>query len=139
MVTVDIGCPRCGSPMLTRTNRESGDAFLGCSRFPDCRATRPIVPSGNAAAARGRLNRPKLSLGGRPRNLPDYVELIVARAIGRDLTPVQGFLVQALAIVLVAGAFWALLASGLFVRIVEPIAQWYANQVFPAPSASPLP
>jgi len=125
--------------MRVRTNRDSGERFLGCCRFPDCRETRPITAGGTAATVRARRARPKLSLGGTPRYLPDYVELIVARAIGRELTPVQGFLIQAVAIIVVAGAFWALLASGLFLRIVEPITQWFTNQVFPPPTQSPLP
>ncbi len=33
-------CPRCGSGMIERTNRKSGEAFLSCSRFPKCRGTR---------------------------------------------------------------------------------------------------
>ncbi|MBC6441316.1 MAG: NERD domain-containing protein [Rhodospirillales bacterium] len=35
------GCPRCGSPMVMRTNRSTGDPFLGCERYPICRGTRP--------------------------------------------------------------------------------------------------
>ncbi|MAM61425.1 NERD domain-containing protein [Maritimibacter sp. UBA3975] len=34
-------CPRCGANMVERTNKRSGDTFLGCSRFPQCRGTRP--------------------------------------------------------------------------------------------------
>ncbi len=33
-------CPRCGSEMVLRRNR-AGQAFLGCSQFPNCRGTRP--------------------------------------------------------------------------------------------------
>lgn len=33
-------CPRCGSNMVSRTNKKTGEAFLGCSTFPKCRATR---------------------------------------------------------------------------------------------------
>ena len=35
-------CPRCGGRMVERTNRRSGDRFLGCPRYPRCRGTRPI-------------------------------------------------------------------------------------------------
>jgi len=35
-------CPKCGANMLKRTNRKSGEAFLGCSRFPKCNGTRQI-------------------------------------------------------------------------------------------------
>lgn len=30
-------CPRCGSPAVKRTNRNTGAHFFGCSRFPRCR------------------------------------------------------------------------------------------------------
>lgn len=36
------GCPRCGSPMVERTNRTTGESFLGCDRYPKCRGTRPL-------------------------------------------------------------------------------------------------
>lgn len=32
-------CPACGSAMVVRRNRISGDSFLGCSTFPRCRHT----------------------------------------------------------------------------------------------------
>lgn len=38
-------CLQCGSPMvrrIARQGRNAGQAFLGCSRFPECRATQPI-------------------------------------------------------------------------------------------------
>lgn len=35
-------CPRCYGPMLQRTNRKTGEAFLGCARFPACRGMRSI-------------------------------------------------------------------------------------------------
>jgi len=37
-------CPLCGSPMVLRTARQgkrAGQRFWSCSRFPDCRGTRP--------------------------------------------------------------------------------------------------
>ena len=42
----EIVCPRCGRPMVKRTARHganSGQAFWGCSGFPDCRQTVPII------------------------------------------------------------------------------------------------
>jgi hypothetical protein len=33
-------CPRCGNEMVLRRNKQ-GQAFLGCSQFPNCRGTRP--------------------------------------------------------------------------------------------------
>jgi hypothetical protein len=37
-------CPLCGSPMVLRTAKQgkrAGQRFWSCSRFPDCRGTRP--------------------------------------------------------------------------------------------------
>ncbi|HYA19174.1 MAG TPA: restriction endonuclease [Burkholderiales bacterium] len=37
-------CPKCGSPMVMRAARQgprSGSSFWGCSKFPNCRGTRP--------------------------------------------------------------------------------------------------
>lgn len=36
-------CEDCGSPMLVRRSRESGEPFLGCSAYPDCRHTRALL------------------------------------------------------------------------------------------------
>jgi restriction system protein len=33
-------CPRCAATMVARSNRKSGEKFLGCSRFPKCKGTR---------------------------------------------------------------------------------------------------
>ena len=135
-MTSDVACPRCGSPMVSRTNSHSGVPFLGCSRFPGCRGTRPIAGGSSGAAATSRP-RYKLSAGGRARSIPDVVELLVARAIGRNLTPIQGCVVQVLAVVVFASLVYAFFVSGLFMRVVEPFAQWYASQVFPTPTAAP--
>ena len=35
-------CPRCGAAMVERVNRRSGERFLGCRRYPQCRGTRPL-------------------------------------------------------------------------------------------------
>jgi hypothetical protein len=126
-------CPRCGATMVTRHNRETGDAFLGCSRFPACKGTRSL----ESKAPQPRRSR--LSGGGRPKSVPDYVELIVARRLRRDLTPLQGFAVQALVILVIAGGFWWLLTSGTFFRIIDPFIQWYAHTVFPQPPPSMTP
>lgn len=32
-------CPKCGAEMVERKARKTGNAFLGCSRFPQCRGT----------------------------------------------------------------------------------------------------
>lgn len=33
-------CPECGSDMMLRTNRQNGDKFWGCKKYPECRGTR---------------------------------------------------------------------------------------------------
>ncbi len=35
-------CPKCGAAMVERVNRKTGDRFMGCSKFPKCRATRAM-------------------------------------------------------------------------------------------------
>lgn len=35
-------CPRCGAKLVERANRQSGEQFLGCSRFPRCKGTRKL-------------------------------------------------------------------------------------------------
>lgn len=35
----DMRCPRCRARLIERTNRRTGQAFLGCSRFPKCKGT----------------------------------------------------------------------------------------------------
>ena len=35
-------CPTCAAPMVRRTAKQTKTVFLGCSRFPACRGTRPI-------------------------------------------------------------------------------------------------
>lgn len=136
-MTTEVVCPRCSSSMVQRTNRDSGEAFLGCSRFPSCRGTRPFASAARLDARAATRPRYKLSAGGRARNVPDMVELLVARAIGRNLTPIQGCIVQVIAVAILAGLVYAFFVSGLFMRVVEPLAQWYTSQVFPTPTAAP--
>ena len=38
----DVPCPRCGAPMEVRIWK--GSLYLGCSRYPECRTTRPLPP-----------------------------------------------------------------------------------------------
>lgn len=33
-------CPDCGSKMLSRKNRQSGESFWGCTKYPECKGTR---------------------------------------------------------------------------------------------------
>lgn len=35
-------CPRCGSKMIKRASRKTGQSFFGCSRYPKCRGTRQV-------------------------------------------------------------------------------------------------
>lgn len=35
-------CPRCGGTMVVRTNRRTGERFLGCRRYPQCRGVRSL-------------------------------------------------------------------------------------------------
>jgi hypothetical protein len=72
-------------------------------------------------------------MGGRPKGVADYGELLVARLIGRNLTPLQGCLVQIAALAIFSYLAWAFVASGLMMRIVEPISQWYVHQAYHPP------
>lgn len=52
-------CPTCGKDLLIRRARQSGNRFIGCSGWPDCKQTYPlpqdglIEPQGTACAACG--------------------------------------------------------------------------------------
>ncbi len=35
-------CDECGADMVIRTNRTTGEQFLGCTRYPECLWTTPI-------------------------------------------------------------------------------------------------
>ena len=39
--STEASCPLCAAPMVQRTARQTGARFLGCSKFPGCRGTRP--------------------------------------------------------------------------------------------------
>lgn len=39
-VAAQPACPKCGKPMVERTNRTTGQKFWGCSAFPVCRGVR---------------------------------------------------------------------------------------------------
>ena len=36
----DYLCPDCGSAMKVRTNRQNGNKFYGCTKYPECKGTR---------------------------------------------------------------------------------------------------
>ena len=35
-------CPRCGHPLVVRTNENIGVDFLGCGRYPECKHSEPL-------------------------------------------------------------------------------------------------
>ncbi len=42
-----IGCPKCGiaHKLIVRTNRHTGDLFLGCCNWPNCHFTQNVPDS----------------------------------------------------------------------------------------------
>lgn len=36
-------CPKCGAPLVERQSRRTGDKFLGCPNYPNCRHTQPLA------------------------------------------------------------------------------------------------
>lgn len=44
-VTIIKYCPRCGAALAERTNRQTGETFLGCTQYPLCTHTEPIPES----------------------------------------------------------------------------------------------
>lgn len=117
--------------MVQRRNSSTGEPFLGCSRYPGCRGTRSISSAAGASGV-SRSPRPerfRLSLGGRPKGIGDYSELVVARALGRNLSKREGCVVQGLAILLFGAVLYWFFTSGLFVTIVTAFSEWYAQQV----------
>ena len=47
-IPTDIACDECGEPMLIRTGRTG--QFLGCSKYPKCRFSKPLPEGMNADA-----------------------------------------------------------------------------------------
>lgn len=37
-----MACPLCGAVMIERTNKHSGERFMGCRRYPRCKGTRSL-------------------------------------------------------------------------------------------------
>lgn len=95
---------------------------------------------GRGSTPRRRQARYRLSMGGRPKGIGDHTELLVARLLGRNLTPLRGCVVQIVAIAVFVSLAWGLFVSGLILRILEPFVQWYAEQAsFGQPTPSTLP
>jgi restriction system protein len=46
----DVRCGQCGSDLLVRRNRSTGEAFYGCARYPRCRFTRPMKAQASGAS-----------------------------------------------------------------------------------------
>ena len=46
----ELRCDQCGSEMLVRRNRSTGESFYGCSRYPSCRFTRPMKAQASGAS-----------------------------------------------------------------------------------------
>jgi len=38
--TDTLVCPDCGADMMLRTNRQNGQKFWGCKKYPNCKGTR---------------------------------------------------------------------------------------------------
>jgi len=38
--SANLDCPDCGGAMLPRTNRQNGQKFWGCKKYPQCKGTR---------------------------------------------------------------------------------------------------
>lgn len=56
-VTASAGaptCPRCGKPMVLRTNRKDGSQFWGCPGYPGCQGTRRTEDGRQRSEIRGR-------------------------------------------------------------------------------------
>jgi hypothetical protein len=147
IVADDVVCPRCGASMVRRRKRATGEPFFGCSRFPDCRGTRPIRDV-EGEGHRGAIPRSRYRLRLEPnrryaRNVPDVVELLIARRLGRNLRRWEGCLVQSLAIVTVIAVFYWFVASGTLVAITTELTRWYVSQIHisgaPTPSPTSLP
>lgn len=45
-----LRCEQCGSALLVRRNRSTGESFYGCSRYPSCRFTRPMKAQASGAS-----------------------------------------------------------------------------------------
>lgn len=43
-MTIVRSCPKCGRPLVLRTNGATGEEFLGCSQWPQCTYTTPLTP-----------------------------------------------------------------------------------------------
>ena len=118
--------------MVARTNRTNGTQFLGCTRFPACRGTRPLDAGAGAPVRR----RHELWGGGRPKTWGDDVEFIAARALGHSLNAWQSCLLRIGLIVLVVVLFMNLLVpvSNLFAQYFTDVYKLSVATPIPSPS-----
>ncbi|MBU6430382.1 MAG: topoisomerase DNA-binding C4 zinc finger domain-containing protein [Cyanobacteria bacterium REEB65] len=40
---ITMPCPECGAQLVVRENGKTGEKFLGCSHYPECRHTQPLT------------------------------------------------------------------------------------------------
>jgi hypothetical protein len=75
--------------------------------------------------------------------VPDVAELLVARAMGRNLSKREGCLVQGIALLGLVVVFFWFFTSDLFMSIITAFSDWYAHQlkfpVAPLPSQTIVP
>jgi len=115
------GCPRCGSRMFARRNRQTGEAFFGCSRFPDCKGTRRSTvarrPASGSAPAPTKVPRSYRSSAQRLRH--------------------NGVLIRVVPTVVFLAVLWAAADSGLLATAINAWGQWAASQFHLAPTPAP--
>lgn len=39
---IHVTCDECGAEMVLRVNSQNGSEFMGCTKYPECRATKPL-------------------------------------------------------------------------------------------------
>jgi len=64
-------CPKCGGDLIVRYNRRTGKRFVGCSNWPNCNVTYPllqrgeIIPTGKVCPECGNAPIVKIKEGNR--------------------------------------------------------------------------
>jgi ssDNA-binding Zn-finger/Zn-ribbon topoisomerase 1 len=52
----NVKCPTCDGPMTSRANRDTGQRFWGCKRYPICKGTRNTDGEARASSYRDELD-----------------------------------------------------------------------------------
>ena len=52
----NVKCPECDGPMVSRANRDTGQRFWGCKRYPICKGTRNTDGEARASGYRNELD-----------------------------------------------------------------------------------